>query len=176
MASRRAVLAALTMFSRAFAGDVGPERVDLYAVALDDVSDEALAAAVVRLVREHEGEFIPTPAAIRRAAGANVAPVVDVEAVVRKIDGLGSYNPNTGWCSPRVEVVRRAMGDAVADAYGAVGGPSRLYGGDETGRSIALRDFGRELVGQVEARGPAALEPPPQRPLLSGAPMESEAP
>ena len=176
MASTKAVEQALSLLALNFAGEVSAEKLKVWHAALADVSDEQLGIAVPRLIREYTGDFIPPVARLRDAAGANVAPVVDVDALVHKIDQLGSYNPNTGWCSPRVEVVRRVMGDAVADAYGAVGGPSRLYGGDETGRSIALRDFGRELVGQVEARGPATLEPPPQRPLLSGAPMESEAP
>ena len=153
MATKRAVGTALTVLARAFAGPVTPEKIDLYAAALEDVTDAALEAATVRLVREYDGEFIPNPATIRRAAGANVVPVVDVEGIIERIDRLGSYNPVTGYNAPRVETVRRALGDAIAAAYGAAGG-SRLVADNGTTRDIAGRDFARELAAQVQQRGP----------------------
>lgn len=157
MASRRAVVAALKMFALTFAGDVSDERIDLYVAALEDVPDEALRAATTRLVATHRGEWVPVPAIVREAAGANAKPRVDVGALARRIDRLGEYSPATGWISPCVEEVRDRMGGAVADAYGAAGGPDQLFAQDATTRAIALRDFGRELESIVQERGASCL-------------------
>jgi len=149
-------MASLTILSRAFAGVVDAARADLYTAALDDVSDEQLEAATVRLVRTHSGEFIPNPATIRNACGANHVPAQDVDAVLKGIERLGSYNPNTGWNAPRVSLVREEMGDAVAEAYGAAGG-SRVFADNETTREIAARDFGKALVLAESEVGRTAL-------------------
>ena len=63
----RAVANSLKILSRAFAGVVDEEKVELYRVALDDLTDDELAASVVSLVRGHTGEWLPNPATIRRA-------------------------------------------------------------------------------------------------------------
>ena len=180
MATRRAVMTALKMFALTFAGDVSDERIDLYFAALDDVSDDALAAATLQLVRTHRGEWIPTPATIRDAAGANTLPVIDAGRLLREIDRLGEYSPGTGWESPSVDVVREKRGDLIADAYAAAGGPERLFEGGATTREIAAREFAQEMAAQVKAHGAAALLPPaaPAVPrLAAGAPVpEIEAP
>jgi hypothetical protein len=158
MASRLAVLKSLKMLSLAFSGDVTEERVDLYAAALNNVPDDKLATATVRLIATHKGEWIPVPAMIRDAAGANAIPRIDVDATIRLIDRLGDYNPNTGWRSPSVETVRDAMGDGAADAYGAVGGGSRLLDAtDPLTREIAARDLAKELEAVRDERGPDCL-------------------
>ena len=169
MASRRAVSAALKMLALTFAGDVSGERVDLYAAALEDVDDGALAAATLQLVKTHKGEWIPVPAVIREAAGADVQPRADVEDIVSRISRLSEYNPH-GQRGPRVGAVRVAMGDAIASAYGAVGGSSRLIDStDATTRDIALRDFAKELEALVRERGPACLAlPAPAVRLITG--------
>jgi len=143
MASRRAVSAALKMLALTFAGDVSGERVDLYAAALEDVTDGALAAATLQLVKTHKGEWIPVPAVIREAAGVDALP--DIDALIRRIDRLGEPNPGYGWLSPDVETVRMAMGDAVADAYADVGA-ERLFADQATTRDIARHDFRRALA------------------------------
>jgi bifunctional DNA-binding transcriptional regulator/antitoxin component of YhaV-PrlF toxin-antitoxin module len=167
MATRRAVLASLTLFALTFAGDVSPARIDLYVAALDDVTDEQLGAATVRLVKTHRGEWIPVPAVIREAAGTNAKPRIDVEDIRRQIIDIAGYNPH-GFVAPRVESVRRVLGDAVADAYGAIGGGSRLFADDVTG-AIALRDFAKELEAIERERGALALPAPMRGPkLLTG--------
>jgi len=176
MATRRAVLASLTLFALTFAGDVSPARIDLYVAALDDVTDEQLGAATVRLVKTHRGEWIPVPAVIREAAGANALPAIDAGRLLREIDRLGEHNPATGWQSPSVEVVRQIKGDAVADAYAAAGGPERLFEGGATTREIAAREFAQEMAAQVKTRGAAALLPPaaPAVPQLAAGPAAAE--
>lgn len=161
MASKQAVATALKMFALTFAGDVSDERVDLYQAALADVDDAALKAATTRLVATHKGEWIPVPALIREAAGANVRPRVDAEAVRHAIYEIAGYNPN-GFSPPRVEAVRQRLGDAVADAYGAVGG-GRLFADGTTGE-IALRDFAKELEACQRERGILALPAGPLGP------------
>lgn len=140
-----------------FAGEVTPEKVRLWHEALNDVTDEALSAAVPRLIREHAGAFIPPVGLVREFAGANAKPVVDVEAMRRRIATLGSYNPTVGWSAPRTDVVRRELGEAVGDAYASVGG-ERLFGQGTT-REIALREFGDVIQQAVAARGVQALSP-----------------
>ena len=176
MATRRAVLASLTLFALTFAGDVSPARIDLYVAALDDVTDEQLGAATVRLVKTHGREWIPVPAVIREAAGANALPAIDAGRLLREIDRLGEHNPATGWQSPSVEVVRQIKGDAVADAYAAAGGPERLFEGGATTREIAAREFAQEMAAQVKTRGAAALLPPaaPAVPQLAAGPAAAE--
>jgi hypothetical protein len=165
MASRRAVVAALKMFSLTFAGDVSDERIDLYAAALEDVTDNALKAATTQLVKTHRGEWIPVPAVIREAAGANAKPRVDVAGILKQLHALVDYNPVSGHSAPRVETVRRRISDGVADAYGAIGGGDRLLMSDGTTRAIAERDFAKELVSIVAERGPACLALPAAAPL-----------
>jgi hypothetical protein len=158
VASREVITKALGTFVLAgMGGDVSGERVSVYALALDDVTDAQVMEATVRLLKSHEGGFIPTPALIREAAGANTPPVIDAERLLRGIDRLGSYNPNTGWTSPRVEVVREVMGDSVADAYAIAGGPSRLFADNQTTRDISAREFAQEMAAQVREHGPSAL-------------------
>lgn len=157
MATRRAVTASLKMFTLTFAGDVSVERIDLYTRALEDVDDTALAAATVRLVKTHRGEWIPVPAVIREAAGANAVPALDTDELLRAIDRAGTYNPAAGWQSPCVETVRCLFNEHVARAYAEAGGPSRCFADNETTRAIAARDFDRELKATVRRLGPGAV-------------------
>lgn len=165
MASRKAVVAALTLLSRAFAGDVTRERIELYAAALEDVPDEQLAAATKHVIQTQVGAFLPPPAVLRLAAGYG-APAVDVEAVLRAIDSLGGYSPS-GWCLPRMETVREALGDAVAYAAAEVG-IHRLLADDATTRDIAARDFAQALIREAGER-PTSLPPWANLRLTDGA-------
>lgn len=154
MASPRAVATSLKMFSRAFAGTIDKARAEVYFAALDDVSDEQLGAATVRLIKTHKSEFIPTPAAIRRAAGiVDQAAVVDVDSVVRQIEKLAIYSPNVGMIYPPVPAVRAALGETVAYAYAAAGGPRMFRDGDDVGENIARREFQKVLEEATRAPG-----------------------
>lgn len=163
MASVMAVSAALKLLARVFAGEVTPEKAQLYAAALGDVSDEQVAASVAVLIKTHVGQFLPVPAQIREACGANDHPPIDTAGVICSIERLGApqfvdgFSEQTGWSAPRVERVRAELGDAVADAYGAVGGGSRLFCDDETGRTIAERDFMLALRSETAAEERRAL-------------------
>ena len=155
-------MATLTMLAREYAGTVTEEKADIWLAALEDVPDAALPAAVTQVIKTHTGGFIPPVALIREAAGANTKPRIDVEYILRRIGRLSGYNPTIGTTPPRVEEVRRELGDEVADAYGAVGGGARLLGGsDPTTREIAARDFGKELEGIVRERGGVLVLPAP---------------
>lgn len=161
MANTKAVTTALRMLGRVFAGDITTEKTEMYVAALEDLSDEQIAASVAILVRTHEGQFLPVPAQIRAAVNADAKPAINVERLIRQIDKTGSYNPNSGWCPARVEIVRERFGDAVADAYGQVGGGARLFSSDETGRIIAARDFENALRAAVESGVTLLLENKP---------------
>ncbi len=156
MATKKAVGTALTLLSRAYGGEVTREKADVYAAALKDVSDLQLQAGVSRVIQEYRAAFIPPPAVIREACGANAEPVLDVERVRAEIDRLGTYHPN-GWINARPETVRQTLGDAVADAYAEAGGGAQLFADNETTRSIALRDLQRGLRSAVRVYGVAAL-------------------
>lgn len=152
MASTKAVVASLKILARNFAGPVDEGRVDVYAAALEDVTDEQLAAATVRVIKTHTGEFIPPVAVIRREAGADQAPAVDVDSAVRRISQLATYNPATGMIYPCVHVVREEFGDAIAYAY-ATAGSTLLFDGDDIGRAIARREFHKALERAAKTPG-----------------------
>ena len=157
MATARGGEAALKLLATNFAGEVTVEKVKVWGAALGDVTDEQLGAAIPHIIKTHTGDFIPPVGVIREACGANDHAPIDTAAVIRRIDQLGEYSAHVGWCAPRVERVRAELGDAVADAYGAVGGGSRLFCDDETGRTIAERDFMLALRSETAAEERRAL-------------------
>jgi len=159
MASEEAVMAALKTLARAFAGTVDAERVDLYHAALDDLSDVQLAQATIKLVRTYQGEFIPPPAKIRAAVGADSIPASEVDATLRAIQALSVYSPTTGMNRPGVAQVREALGVAVAEAYAEAGG-ERLFSENQTGREIARAAFGPALTAWVQRERVGALPAP----------------
>lgn len=145
MASSRAVADMLKILSRAFAGTVDKARIELYRVALDDVTDQQLGAAAIALVKTHQGEFIPPPAVIRAAVGVDRIAPSEVESTVHRIKALATYNAASGMIWPPVAIVRRELGAAVAEAYAAAGA-QKLFSENETSRDIARREFGTALV------------------------------
>lgn len=153
MASRKVVLAALTLLSRAFAGEVSEERVDVYEAAWDDVTDQDLLAATTRVIKTHRGEFIPPPAIVRDAACPPLDPARTIAAVVE----LGYNGPN-GFAGPAVFRVRDVLGDAIADAY-ASADPDRLFSENEAIRGAARREFAHGLEMGVQRYGYATLPP-----------------
>lgn len=155
MATSRAVAAALAVLGRAFAGVVDEERVDVYCAALEDLSDADLAIATAHVVKTHTGEFIPPPAVLRKAVAP--APIaVDSSAVLRRIENLAIYSPQAGMIYPRGDVVRDALGEAIAYAYAAAGG-ERVFSDNETTREIATREFQKALAEAVSRPGAALL-------------------
>lgn len=144
MASEKAVGVALKMLARAFAGTVDPERVEVYIAALSDLSDDDVARATTFTIRNYTGEYIPPPAVLRSFVRTN-AEAIDTGAIVRRIEKLATYVPNSGMVYPPVVKVREAMGDAAAYAYAAAGGV-RLFADNQTTRDIASREFERALI------------------------------
>jgi hypothetical protein len=166
MASNRAVAASLKILGRAFAGTVDEARIQVYAAALEDLTDAELATATTLVVKSHTGEFIPPPAVIRKAI-APAPTVIDVDPVLRAIEKLAVYNPNAGMVYPPVAKVRDALGDAAAYAYAAAGGP-RIFADSDTTRDIARREFRLALTDAVVRRGSLhGLGADPERLLLA---------
>ena len=151
MATRKAIRTALKLLSVNFAGGVSDERTQLWAIALEDVSDEQLARAVPEVIRTHRGEFIPPIAVIRDAAGANLEGAVDAEGLLRQIAATGSHSATAGFCGPSAQRVVQGFGAAIGEAYAMAGGGSCLFANEETTRAIASRDFRKALgaVGRV---------------------------
>lgn len=158
MASERAVRAALTMLGRVFAGSVGPERIETYCAALEDLSDGEVADATKALMTSHLGEFIPVPAVIRQMARGDETPRLDVDRIVREISAMGEYNPHCGWQPPSVRRVRAVAGHAIADAYADVGA-SRLFLGGARTREIAAQEFRKSLALATGAHLYASFPP-----------------
>jgi hypothetical protein len=157
MASERAVRAALTMLGRVFAGSVGPERIEAYCAALEDIEDAELVEACGVLMRTHAGEFIPVPAVIRKVARGDETPKLDLDRIVRELDRMGGYSPAGGWAAPRVDKVRALAGNAIADAYAEIGG--RLFADDQRTRDIAAQEFRKALVSASGASLYASFPP-----------------
>lgn len=156
MASRKAALAALTLLSRAFAGEVSGEKADVYAAAVEDLTDEQLMTATARVIKTRTDDFLPPPAVILEAAGANVEPVLDAERILREIEAAGTYTPS-GWSNLRERQVRERFGDVIADAYSEAGCGTRLFSSNETTRDIAFREFQLGLKVAIHTHGVQAL-------------------
>lgn len=145
MASKRAVAVALAMLAEGRAATVTEATTNAWVMALDDITDAELGAAVRTYLRESEDRFMPPPAALRKLVlAARPRPVEEPRAsafeIVRTIERLAVSTPAGFVTWPRVESVRERFGDAVAHAYGYVGA-SRLFADSPTTRDIALRDF-----------------------------------
>jgi hypothetical protein len=170
MATERAVARMMKIFSRNFAGEVTKDRCKLYHAALQDVSDEQLDAATARVIREHESEFIPPVAIIRKFAAANARPILDVEATIIAISRYGA-SPPARWYPPRPDALRAYFPEGVVRAYAEVGG-TVLFSDNATTREIAYRDFAkvyRETVRDDPRLGitpalPAAVAAPARLP------------
>lgn len=154
MASAKAVNASLKMLSRVFAGVVDDAKVEVYAAALESLTDAQLAAATTIVIKSHTGEFIPPPAVLIKAV-APVAVAVDASSIIRKIEKLGTYSPHVGMIYPSVDRVRDELGETIAYAY-ASAGRDRVFSEDQTSRDIATREFSK-AIGEAAARPIAAL-------------------
>lgn len=146
MASPEQLVRSFALLQATFPRDLTPLMTEVYEKALADVSDAQLEFATGQAIRRLK--FFPMPSELRDFAGANAPQqpfAVDLDRLLDAIHALGEYNPH-GWIFPRVESVQRRFGLAIANAY-AVAGTSKLFNGDETGRSIARREFRDELSG-----------------------------
>jgi hypothetical protein len=132
-----------------------------YGILSAELTTEAFEAAALQVLNEYDDFGFPPPAIFM--AYAKPAPVFDGDALMRQINKLATYNPNTGMIPLHVGMVREHFGDVVADAY-ATASPDRLNSDDETTRAIAQRDFQHALEKY------AAL--PGNRPLIAS-PVES---
>jgi hypothetical protein len=165
MANEEAIAASLKILGRAFAGDVDGERIELYRAALDDLTDSEIAKATILLVRTYDGVFIPPPAKIRAAVGADRVAPADVDAVIRRIKALSVYTPASGMIAPGVAVVREKLGEAAAQAY-AAGGAERMFrDGDEVGSDIARREFATVFADWSKRTAAGLLGPGDHRQL-----------
>ncbi len=160
MASKPAIATALKGLSANYNRELDPDLPAIWHLALSEVTDDQLNAAVARLVGR--SKFFPTIADVRDALGLNDMPLPDVREILDRIRGLMTYHERTGEQMPTVERVRRALGDAIADAYGFVG-PHRLeaavFGANLTGADIAWREFATELK-YAQSNGRSLTLPP----------------
>jgi hypothetical protein len=169
VASVKAVAASLKLLARAFAGVVDDARVEVYNAALEDLTDAQLAAATTIVIKTHTGEFIPPPAVLLKAV-APVAVAVDASAIVRRIEKLATYSAHAGMIYPGVDQVRAELGETVAYAYAAAGGP-RIFSENDTTRSIAEREFSKaitEAANRPQSALPIIGGEPPRPRLVSG--------
>ena len=170
MATKPAIAAALKGLAANYNRQPDPALTDIWWLALQDVPDDRLSAAVGRIVAR--SRFFPTVAEVRDALGLNVQPLPDVTGICERLRGMCDYHPNHGTMLPSVERVRRELGEAIADAYGYIG-PNRLeavvFGGGGVGADIAGREFATALSTAQEAGQVVALPPVRETPRLSNA-------
>lgn len=148
--------------------EVTERTAELWIRMFRNVTDEQFTRAVEEVLADPKREFFPAPGVLIGII-RGPAPVLDLPAVVRRIESLGHYTPTSGWIWPRVDIVRETLGDAVATAYGQVG--FRLGADDETTRSIAFRDFTAEITALLERDGEKALNGTEQPPRIGGTPQ-----
>lgn len=166
MASKQAVANAMVGLAANYNRDLAPELVGIWLKALADVTDESLDRAVQRIVAQ--SRFFPSVAEVREKAGANFKPKPDTEGIVAAIWSLASYHPQYGTTPPSVGLVREKLGETIAQAYGLVGA-NRMFGGNETGRDIARREFARDLeVASEQGYDVALPSVPVTKRLASG--------
>lgn len=159
MASAQCIAKCIAILSEAFPHrELSEYTVPTYSLALDEIDDATLELATKRAIKRCR--FFPSPAELRDLVGANASDSIDLEPILERIRGLFSYLPNSGDQPPRVDAVRRELGDAIAAAYGTLGGGERLFSANETTRAIARREFADELRAIARTQ-PAALQLPP---------------
>jgi hypothetical protein len=113
-----------------------------YGILSAELTTEEFEAAALHVLNEYDEFGFPPPAVFMRYA--KPAPVFDGSALLRQIEKLATYNPNSGMIPAPVGVVRERFGDVVADAY-ATASAARLFSDDETTRNIAQREFQHAL-------------------------------
>lgn len=172
MASNRAVALALATLHEAYpTRAVTAQTAEVWMTLFAAVADDQLLAGCRRLAVEDGRQFFPSPGEIMAIVAP--APVVNSDDLLARIARLGSYNPHSGWIYPRIEVVRSALGDAVADAY-VEAGASRCFAdndrdGGSISRDIARRQFATHITRTAKTYPDGILLAPnvPQKSLPS---------
>lgn len=167
MASPRTIATILAFLHELYpTREIGEATNEAWHIAFADWDDETLTVCARNAAATPGRSFFPTPGEI---AAFRPAPAIDTAALLRRISAIGTYNPN-GWIYPRIEAVRDALGDAVADAYAAAGA-ERCFAEDESvTQDIARRAFGKELdAAQKLAPTRPLLAAPKQQQLAAGA-------
>lgn len=170
MASTKAVVTALAMFSETFPGKELTERTaTVWETVLADVDDAALGRAVLRLCRDPERRFFPSSGEVFAAIAADASPV-DVLTIIHRIEKLGHYDPSRGWVYPNYEMIRDNLGDEIAKAY-SVAGAQNIFAdeakdGTTVTRDIARRAFSSHLERVNKATPERLRLSPPERQVM----------
>lgn len=148
--------------------EITPEAVAAWTVAFRDWDDRQLMECAMKAAREVGRTFFPTPGEI---TALRPRPALDLAGILHRISELGQYNPHTGWQYPRIDVVREALGDAIATAYGSAGA-ERCFAddandGSHVTRDIARREFEKNLEMWQTQNPDRPLLPAPQQNLLT---------
>jgi hypothetical protein len=147
MANDREVASVLAFLHELFpTREISAATLDAWALVFEDWTGEELLTCAKLAAKSTGRTFFPTPGEI--AAYRVAQPVVDSAVMLRKIERLSVYHPASGMIAPRVESVRAAFGDDVADAYATAGG-ARCFADNETTRDIACREFQKALTEYV---------------------------
>ena len=173
MASPAAIATALATFGEAYpAKAITEQTAQVWALAFEDVPDPDFSRAVMLTLRE-DRTFFPSVGEVRRnVVKAPAPPPPDSDAILRQIDGMGSYNPHAGWVRPSVERIRDRFGDDLADAYAAEG-PHRLYADNDTTRDIARAAFSKAITAAHHEAVRLGL-PPAHKALTVGGPVHPD--
>ena len=135
--------------------EIGVVTSDAWAMAFADWSDDDLLSCARRAATTPGRTFFPTPGEIS-AMRVAIAPVGNGAAILRQIEKLSAYSPQAGMIAPPVVTVREAFGALAADAY-AMAGAHRCFANDDTTRSIAQREFQKNL--EEYSAGPRETRP-----------------
>lgn len=145
MASNKAVAAMLGAFAESFpTREVTGKTAKVWMQIVAPLTDEQIGRATMRLCRDPDRRFFPTPGEVFGAVADEMRPIDTLE-IIHKIERMGSYSPNLGWIYPTAEQVREVLGDAIADAY-IIGGKDRVFSNSETTRDIARREMGAAVT------------------------------
>jgi hypothetical protein len=158
VASKVAVVKALAVLSTVWSREITAATVDAYVIGWHDLSDADLASGVELYLRS--GKFWPSPGEVSALVTVPAPELVDTDSLLASIERLGTYGPS-GWCYPRVALVRDTYGEAVATAY-AVAGASRLFSESVQSRDVARGEFARMLRDEMRPGADRSrLSPPP---------------
>lgn len=143
---------------------IAPATIALYYVTLSDaMSTEQFEMAARRVFSEYDDFGFPPPAVFLTALAAT-APPIDGDAILRRISALGSHHPNRGWIYPRLDVIRDALGDGIAQAYAAAGADRCFADDGSVTQDIARRTFATELTATQRRAPGLPLLPAPIAP------------
>ncbi len=167
MASKTAIATVLAYLHELYpTREIQPATAQAWAMVFAEWPDDELQACAMKAAAERGRTFFPTPGEI---SAYRAIPTVDAAAILRRISKLGTYNPNRGWIYPRIETVRAALGDAIANAYSEAGTDRCFADDDSITQGIAHRMF-EKCITETATKDPSALQlSAPSQPLLPAA-------